>query len=70
MTKGEQVPVEAGGAVVDVELVVGLVVGAEVGLPEEEPHPKATLLICHVVVVEEKVDQTKPVMALVFAPEN
>jgi hypothetical protein len=51
-----------------------MVVGADVLVdelsPEEELHPKAILLICHVVVVSEKVDQTNPVMALALAPEN
>lgn len=42
----------------------------EEGVVEVEPQPKAMLLSCHVAVVEEKPDQTKPVIALALAPEN
>ena len=38
--------------------------------PEEPPQPNAMLLSCHVAEVEEKPDQTKPVMALALAPLN
>ena len=38
--------------------------------PTELPQPKAMLLSCHVSVVEEKPDQTKPWMALALAPLN
>jgi len=69
--------VQVPGAVVGTALVcmvVRVVVAAglvdtEVMAPEL-PHPKAILLICHVVVVDEKPAQTKPVTALAFAPPN
>jgi hypothetical protein len=56
----------------EVRIVVGatLLVAevAEVAAAPEQPN--AMLLNCQVVVEEEKVDQTKPVIALALALEN
>jgi hypothetical protein len=43
---------------------------AELGEPEVLEQTRAMLLSCQVTVVEEKPDQTRPVMALPLAPEN
>jgi hypothetical protein len=55
------------------ELDAGLVEegAAELGDPPEEVgQTRAMLLSCHVTVVDEKPDQTRPVMAFPLAPEK
>jgi len=44
--------------------------GWEVGAEVAPPHPNWTLLICQVVVVDEKPEKTIAVTALAFAPLN
>jgi hypothetical protein len=55
-----------------VRIVVGatLLVAEVAEGPAAPEQPNAMLLNCQVVVVEEKADQTKPVIALALAPEN